>query len=152
MRSRQNVWVDGSLRDGPWFASVFADIRTRFPHYKIAIFVISAKESTVRERVARRAKLTGRDISETFLVSSLRGVAASLAILTPLVDFVARIDNDRVPELKAYERVDHSGNWGGDQGPVRDVSPNAWRVSGGPCSVVTVCCGPAGSQWAAPHD
>ena len=23
MRSSQNVWIDGSLRDGPWFASVF---------------------------------------------------------------------------------------------------------------------------------
>ena len=27
----QNVWVDGSLRDGVWFSKVFKDIRHRFP-------------------------------------------------------------------------------------------------------------------------
>ena len=29
MRSLQNIWVDGSLRDGAWFAGVFQDIRRR---------------------------------------------------------------------------------------------------------------------------
>jgi len=111
MRSRQNVWVDGSLRDGAWFATVFTDIRTRFPHYKIAIFVISAPEAVVRQRVKQRAAATGRTVAEATLVSSLRSVASSLEVLTPLCDFVARISNERCPELKAYETVDHSGNW-----------------------------------------
>lgn len=40
MRSSQNVWVDGSLRDGAWFSQVFRNIRHRFPHYKLAIFEV----------------------------------------------------------------------------------------------------------------
>ena len=111
LRSRQNVWVDGSLRDGHWFSSVFADIRRRFPDYKIAIFVVSASEETVRRRVAERERRTGRGVPEELLNASLDGVSNSLAQLTPLADFVARIRNEGVPELKAYETVDHSGNW-----------------------------------------
>ncbi len=40
LRRRQHVWVDGSLRDGPWFSLVFDDIRERFPEYSIAIFYV----------------------------------------------------------------------------------------------------------------
>ena len=64
LRSRQNVWVDGSLRDGHWFSSVFADIRRRFPDYKIAIFVVSASEETVRRRVAERERRTVERFAE----------------------------------------------------------------------------------------
>lgn len=38
-------------------------------------------------------------------------VATSLEALTPYCDFVARIENESVPQLLAFERVDHSGNW-----------------------------------------
>ena len=40
MQNSQNVWVDGSLRDGPWFEKVFREVRKRFPHYQIAIFEV----------------------------------------------------------------------------------------------------------------
>ena len=40
MQNSQNVWVDGSLRDGPWFEKVFREVRARFPHYQIAIFEV----------------------------------------------------------------------------------------------------------------
>ena len=75
MRQSQNIWVDGSLRDGNWFSQVtlvalsqvFTDIRRRYPHYKIAIFVVSAPESLVRKRVAMRAQMTGRSVPEDMI-------------------------------------------------------------------------------------
>jgi hypothetical protein len=113
MMSSQNVWIDGSLRDGPWFASVFRDINRRFPNYKIAIFEIGAREENVRARIASRAAATGRSVPEALIQASLASVASSLEILTPLCDFVARIGNDGpLPELRAYIRVDNTGNWG----------------------------------------
>lgn len=113
MRNSQNVWVDGSLRDGGWFAKVLCDLRRRHPHYQFAIFEVSASERTIRERIASRAKRTGRAIPEHLIQASLASVATSLEKLTPLVDFVARIGNDGpTPHLRAYLRVDASGDWG----------------------------------------
>jgi hypothetical protein len=113
MRSSQNVWVDGSLRDGSWFTRVFRDLRRRFPRYKLAILEVGASESVVRYRVARRAELTGRMVPEHLILESLRSVASTLELLTPLVDFVARVNNDLdVPVLRAYIRVDSRGHWG----------------------------------------
>ena len=113
MRSGQHIWVDGSLRDGAWFAQVFKDVRRRFPRYKLAIFEIGASENVVRYRIARRAAITGRSVPEHLISASLASVARSLEILTPLVDFVARVGNDgAVPVLRAYIRVDHRGHWG----------------------------------------
>ena len=112
MKSSQNVWVDGSLRDGAWFAQVFKSIRRRFPHYKIAIFEVSASEEVVRQRIKQRAALEGRDIPEQLIVQSLASVADSLNILMPLADFVARINNEGPsPSLRAYIRVNADGNW-----------------------------------------
>jgi len=116
MRARQNVWVDGSLRDGPWFAKVFKDVRRRFPQYKIAIFEISAQETVVRSRIASRAAKTGRNVPEELIKASLASVSQSLDVLTPLCDFVARIGNDSdapdPPKLRAFIQVDDSGDWG----------------------------------------
>ena len=113
MRKGQNIWVDGSLRDGRWFAKVFDDVRRRFPRYKIAIFEIGASEDVVRYRIARRAAITGRNVPEHLIQASLASVASSLEILTPLVDFVARVGNDgAVPVLRAFIRVDSRGHWG----------------------------------------
>ena len=44
MQNSQNVWVDGSLRDGPWFEKVFREVRARFPHYQIAIFEVRNRD------------------------------------------------------------------------------------------------------------
>ena len=112
MRQSQNVWVDGSLHNGAWFSTVFATHRRVFPQYRLAIFVISAPESIVRERIKKRAAETGRGIPEASIVQSLQSVATSLEMLTPLVDFVARITNVVEPELRAFERIDTKGNWG----------------------------------------
>ena len=113
MRSSQNVWVDGSLRDGAWYSSVLKDLRRRYPHYQLAIFEVSASEPTIRQRIAERAIRTGRSVPEHLIRASLQSVAVSLEKLTPLVDFVARIGNDGpTPCLRAYIRVDASGDWG----------------------------------------
>jgi len=112
MRLTQNVWVDGSLRDGPWFSKVFRDIRRRFPRYKIAIFEVTVRESVVRARIAKRAAETGRGVPEKLIKASLESVANSLHMLTPLADFVAKIENEDTPVLRAFIRVNDSGNWG----------------------------------------
>lgn len=74
---------------------------------------IGASENVVRYRIARRAAITGRSVPDHLIVASLASVASSLEILTPLVDFVARVGNDgAVPLLRAYIRVDSRGHWG----------------------------------------
>ena len=65
MRKSQNVWVDGSLRDGDWFKVVFQGVRKQYPHYKIAIFEVTASEANVRARIAKRERLTGRGVPST---------------------------------------------------------------------------------------
>mmetsp|Transcript_105523 Transcript_105523/g.305199 ORF Transcript_105523/g.305199 Transcript_105523/m.305199 type:complete len:592 (+) Transcript_105523:154-1929(+) len=112
MQLRQNIWVDGSLRNADFYASQFENLRKRFPHYKIAIFYIAAPEPTIRERIAKRAEATGRNVPEHLIKASLGAMDRSLNMLTPLCDFVARICNTgRVPVLKAFETISVSGSW-----------------------------------------
>lgn len=92
LNTHQNIWVDGSLRDGLWFEKVFIDLRRRFPTYKIAIFYVYAAEDVIRSRVQQRAAETGRDVPEKLLEASLHAADKSLGILMPYVDFVARIN------------------------------------------------------------
>ncbi len=58
MRNSQNVWIDGTLKHGDYFAKVFREVRRAHPEYKIAIFEVTASEDTVRRRVTRRAAAT----------------------------------------------------------------------------------------------
>uniref|UniRef100_A0A0G4GWW6 EF-hand domain-containing protein n=1 Tax=Chromera velia CCMP2878 TaxID=1169474 RepID=A0A0G4GWW6_9ALVE len=109
MRSRQHVWVDGSLSDGQWFTHVFDDIRTRFPHYRIAIISVSASEHLVRQRIAERAKKTGRNVPESQIIRSLKSPENSIRILASRTDLVIRICNNETIKLLSVE--DHSGNW-----------------------------------------
>jgi hypothetical protein len=112
LRRSQHIWVDGSLRDGKWYAQVFEDLRFRFPQYRIAIFYVHASEAAVRKRIAMRAETTGRAIPESLIKASLESPDHSLAILTPKSDFVARISTELpIPALEAFEYVDCSGCW-----------------------------------------
>ena len=112
MRKSQNIWIDGSLRDGNWFTIVFKSLREQHPQYRIGIFYVAAAEKVIRERIERRRIKTGRGVPESQLVDSLNAPDKSLGMLVPLVDFVARINNDeRVPRLWAFESVDRSGTW-----------------------------------------
>lgn len=112
LRRNQNMWVDGSLRDAQWFVKVFDDIRKRFSHYKIAIFHVYASEKIVRERIAKRGLETGRVVPEVLIVESLAAPDHSLSLLTPKVDFLARINNEsREPILASFEFIDRTGGW-----------------------------------------
>eukprot|EP00928_Gymnodinium_smaydae_P080766 TRINITY_DN643_c0_g3_i1.p1 TRINITY_DN643_c0_g3~~TRINITY_DN643_c0_g3_i1.p1 ORF type:complete len:817 (-),score=130.78 TRINITY_DN643_c0_g3_i1:65-2377(-) len=112
MQGGQHVWVDGSLRDGEWYAKVFDDIRRRFPAYRIAIIYVSAPADKVRERCRERGRRTGREVPEELILASLREPKESLALLAPKCDFLARIDNGgSVPVLEAVETVDRSRCW-----------------------------------------
>eukprot|EP00301_Raphidiophrys_heterophryoidea_P004075 c11801_g2_i2.p1 GENE.c11801_g2_i2~~c11801_g2_i2.p1 ORF type:complete len:641 (-),score=130.81 c11801_g2_i2:98-2020(-) len=112
MRNRQHLWIDGSLRDGAWYATVFDDLRIRYPDYRIAIFYIRASEDIVRERVAKRAAETGRDVPESLIIESLSAPNDTLARLVSKADFLARINNDSYPpKLEAFEVIDRSGSF-----------------------------------------
>ncbi|CAE7706595.1 Swap70, partial [Symbiodinium microadriaticum] len=109
MSERQNVWIDGSLSNGPWFSMEFDDIRKRFPHYRIAIIYITASEATVRARIAKRSRETGRNIPESEIVRSLQSPEESIRLLSPKTDLVIRITNESTIKLSCVE--DYSGNW-----------------------------------------
>jgi len=109
---RQNIWIDGSLRNADFYSGVFQDIRDRYPHYKISIMYIYADEAVIRQRVRTRAERTGRKVPEHLIHSSLGAMDQVLNRLTPLCDFVARINNSGdVPVLTAFETVDTKGSW-----------------------------------------
>ena len=111
MLKSQNIWVDGSLRDGDWFTQVYDDIRERFPRYRIAIFYVYASEPTIRARVKSREEKTGRGVPEKELVDSMLAPDKSLGKLVMKVDFIARIyNNHSVPRLAAFETVDTGGS------------------------------------------
>jgi hypothetical protein len=83
MQLRQNVWVDGSLRDADWFGKVFDDIRARFPRCVahslemrdlltslvsgVAIYMLQLKNNLASLRKARFFEnQTASVISQTF--------------------------------------------------------------------------------------
>eukprot|EP00301_Raphidiophrys_heterophryoidea_P022329 c6513_g1_i2.p1 GENE.c6513_g1_i2~~c6513_g1_i2.p1 ORF type:complete len:622 (+),score=132.55 c6513_g1_i2:100-1866(+) len=110
MQRRQHVWVDGSLRNGEYYAEVFDKLRARYPEYRFAIFYVYCTEATVRQRCAERARRTGRSVPEHLIKESLKAPTHSLSVLTPKVDFLARIENETgTPKLTAFEMVDRSG-------------------------------------------
>ena len=113
MEKQQNIWVDGSLRDADFYQKAFQRIRETHPNYRISIFYITASEQTIRQRIHHRAEQTGRDVPEHLIKASLQAMDKSLNTLTPLCDFVARINNEgNEPRLVAFETVDTKGNWG----------------------------------------
>eukprot|EP00403_Amphidinium_massartii_P000683 CAMPEP_0178377404 /NCGR_PEP_ID=MMETSP0689_2-20121128/3901_1 /TAXON_ID=160604 /ORGANISM="Amphidinium massartii, Strain CS-259" /LENGTH=693 /DNA_ID=CAMNT_0019997457 /DNA_START=134 /DNA_END=2211 /DNA_ORIENTATION=- len=128
MQKRQNVWIDGSLRNAEFYARQFQEVRSKFPFYRIAIFYVDAPEAKIRERIKHRAQATGRDVPENLIQASLSSMDKSLNTLTPLCDFVVRISNEgAIPVLKACETIDTSGAW-------EVVTDRLTRKAGGPGS------------------
>ena len=112
LKRQQHIWVDGSLSNAEWFVNVFSEIRERYPAYQIAIFKITAPEEIIRERVAKRAKHTGRSIPEAKLMASIAAVERSVLMLMPYADFLATIDNSRhLPRLQYFAAIDRSGSF-----------------------------------------
>ena len=93
MRMRKHIWVDGSLRDGEWYLSLFKAIRAKHPMYRIAIFHVSTDADCARARALERAKSTGRHVPESELTNSLERVPIAVKLLSPHADFVVKIDN-----------------------------------------------------------
>jgi hypothetical protein len=104
------VWVDGSLRDHDWFAKYFADIRSRYRHYRLAIFHITAEENIIRRRLRERGEQTGRVIPEADIAASLADPEASVRRLAPACDLVVRFRNDGPDAPRLLSVEDHSGN------------------------------------------
>jgi hypothetical protein len=103
LRERRHIWVDGSLRDGEWYAQEFARIRRDHPSYKIAIVHVVASREVVMQRVLSRAAVTGRHVPEAEIDDSMRRVPASVGLLAPLADFLAVVDNSAdTPHLVEY--------------------------------------------------
>jgi len=104
LRERKHVWVDGSLRDGEWYAEEFGRLRREHPHYRIAIVHVVADREVVYRRVAERAQVTGRHVPAAEIEDSLQRVPASIELLAPLTDFLAVVDNsaEDVPKFVEY--------------------------------------------------
>merc|ERR1711879_884186 len=96
---QKHTWVDGSLRDGDWYAEVFEGLRRTHPEYRIAIIHVSAELDTVCNRAASRATTTGRVVPEEQLLDSFQRVPKSVEHLSPAADFVAHISNNCDIEL-----------------------------------------------------
>jgi hypothetical protein len=111
LKRRQNTWVDGSLRDVEWFSKVFADIRQRYPHYRVGIIVVVAAEKTIRTRIEERRVRTGRGVPEHLLQASLSAPARAFLELAPLCDWLIRVDNELEPTLTSFLQVDRSQCW-----------------------------------------
>lgn len=98
----KNVLVDGSLRDADWYKEYFLSLQSKYPKLRLAIIHVTASESTVFERVAKRSKETGRIVPRELLEETMRQIPISLRTLAPYVDLMATFSNDNdteVPEL-----------------------------------------------------
>ena len=124
LKRNYNVLVDGSLRNAAWYTSCFARIRATFPHYRIAILLVTASRERIHERATRRALVTGRTVPQKVLDEAFEQVPLSFAALAPLADFTATIvnDDDRGPPamvlpatLQSFARL-----WSGDGPELRE--------------------------------
>ena len=103
LRAGKHVWVDGSLRDGGWYARVMRAIKARHPRYRIAVLHVQAEEAVILERVRRRGAVTGREVPEHEVRDSIARVPEAVNTLAPLVNFLAIIDNSSAtPRLIKY--------------------------------------------------
>jgi len=110
MRDSQHTWIDGSLGDYEWYTKVFANIRTKYPQYRIALIYVYCSEEEVYRRAKRRGDQTGRYVPEDTLKFSLKKTRESFDILGELADFVALINNERrTPYLEHC--LDRSGSY-----------------------------------------
>ncbi|CAB1117808.1 unnamed protein product [Ectocarpus sp. CCAP 1310/34] len=89
----RNILVEGSMRNGEWYAEHIRDRRRRFPRLRVAIIHVWAPEEEVMKRAVRRGLTTGRVIPPALLRDTIRAVPRSVEMLAPLADYCVRIDN-----------------------------------------------------------
>jgi len=113
LRRRQNVLVDGSLRNWEWYDKFLQDVRQRFPEYRIGIFYVHASEETVKMRCEKRFQETARYIPPDRMKLALVGPGNAILKLTYLVDLIVTMSNDvdgEDPKLVSMQEVDRSGS------------------------------------------
>lgn len=110
MDKMQHVWIDGSLKDHGWFSKVFKKIREQYPLYRIAIIFVTAPWEVVVQREASRAAATGRKVPQTLLKDTFDKVEHSVNTLTPLADYIIKVENDTSPWLKSFHSQ-HKSEW-----------------------------------------
>lgn len=93
LQGGKNVLQDGSLRDSNWYQVYFARLRKEFPRVRQAIIHVTAPKEAVFHRAESRAKMTGRVVPRELLEETMQQVPRSVAILAPLVDYYAEINN-----------------------------------------------------------
>ncbi|CAM9413400.1 unnamed protein product [Ectocarpus fasciculatus] len=89
----RNILVDGSMRNGEWYAEHVGGLRRRYPRLRVAIIHVWAPEEEVMKRAVRRGLTTGRVIPPAVLRDTIRAVPRSVEMLAPLADYCVRIDN-----------------------------------------------------------
>lgn len=98
---RKNILIDGSLRNADWHERMLRRLRERYPHYRVAILLVTAGKEKIYERAERRAGVTGRDIPRAVLDEAISQVPVAYARVAPFADFTAVIinDDDRAPPV-----------------------------------------------------
>ena len=94
LRKGKNVLIDGSLRQAEWYREYITTLHNRFPKLRFAIIHVTAKATTVFDRVKRRTKVTGRVVPRELLLETMRQIPSSLRTLAPYVDYVATFANE----------------------------------------------------------
>ena len=128
MRRKKNIWIDGSLRDGEWYESLFNTIREDYPCYKICIIHVTAKPDIILDRAKRRGEITGRMVPDEEVLDSIERVPLSVNRLLSLVDCYVEIENSgETPQLTRCLTKSSSIVDGSDEGDVEPrVGSDAW--------------------------
>lgn len=93
LENKQNVFLDGSLRNGSFFERLLAEEDVA-KGYTISILHVKASIKKCTERALWRAKQTGRFISPELIEKSHREAQVSVDNLCKLVDHVVVVDNE----------------------------------------------------------
>ena len=95
LRQSKTILVDGSLHDAKWYSGVFADIRRRFPQYRIGIFYVTADSKSINDRVHKRAAETRRTVPQGRINHTIEACPKSVAVLERFADLTVKMDNSR---------------------------------------------------------
>ena len=103
LRRNKCLVIDGSARDHEWYASLFERMKREFPHYRIAILMVTAPRERIFARARRRAAVTFRVVSDETIDAAIEQVPVSFERLRPFADYAAVLENvdDARPPLFA---------------------------------------------------
>jgi len=93
LRRNKCLVIDGSARDHEWYARCFERMKREFPHYCIAILMITAPRERVFARARRRAAVTFRVVSDETIDAAIEQVPVSFERLRQFADYAAVLEN-----------------------------------------------------------